>query len=147
MSKKRSIRVRIIRESKEKEHCKNKNTIKDRINCEKSDDKARKEAEKRRKYREKVFSGYYDKNGSIYRLQRGIVESENQEEQSKFIDIESEDDTSELIGAQKLYFEFINSLTPAQRKEVQSIFCYKHFDLETIDRLSRASSGKLHDKK
>ena len=61
----------------------------------------------------------------------------------KYIEVEPERDTTNLVGIQKKYMEFINELTPEERQQMKDLFCYDMFSLDKINKLALASKGKI----
>jgi len=81
----------------------------------------------------------------------------NKPDKDKFIDIEKDvqdkksstqsvEHTDDLIGTQRLYMDFINKLTPEQRREVKRMFCYDSFTPEQLNDIALANKAKLNDK-
>ena len=81
----------------------------------------------------------------------------NKPDKDKFIDIEKDvqdkksstqsvEHTDDLIGTQRLYMDFINKLTPEQRREVKRMFCYDSFTPELLNDIALANKAKLNDK-
>jgi hypothetical protein len=70
-------------------------------------------------------------------------DSDDPTQHPKYIEVEPERDTSKLVGIQKKYMEFINELTPEERKQMKQLFCYDMFSLDKINSLALASKGKI----
>ncbi len=93
----------------------------------------------------------------LNKLIQEVMENKTTEkpDKSKFIDVDippaktDKDITinDSLIGTQRKYMEFINELTPQERKEMKELFCYDMFSLDKINKLSLASKGKIDDDK
>ena len=58
----------------ENNHCK-KHPTKRRMECERADSASRRKSQRKRDYKEMVWPGYYDRNGSIDQVQRGLMET------------------------------------------------------------------------
>ena len=117
----------IIREViEEQQHCKKHPTTR-RLECEKADQASRRKSQEKRNYKETVWPGYYDRNGSIDQIQRGLMETS------------TDDDFKDKLRS------FINSLTLDEKKRFRKLIA-KPSQQDLMLHCSRwadATSGKL----
>lgn len=69
----------------------------------------------------------------------------NPTQHPKYIEVE-DNELEAMTTTQKKYIKLVNDLTPEEYKSIKDLICHKRYSVEDIDKLARASSGKLHDK-
>ena len=63
----------------------------------------------------------------------------------KYIEVE-DNELETMTATQRKYIGILNSLSPEEYKSIKELVCHNRYSVEEIDRLARASSGKLNDK-
>lgn len=91
----------MLHEHSHASHCQNKPTT-DRLECESKDQEGRDKATQKRKNKEMVWPGYYDRNGSLDRLSRGIIEDAT--------------DQDPVVSLKTKLRGFLATLTPDEKK-------------------------------
>ncbi len=94
----------VILESQASRNCAHHKSTAERKDCENRFTSSAEKSSKLRRRKEELFPGYYDRNGSLYRIQRGILETSEAQTTKATLSVKVRSMLDGLTDAEKKLF-------------------------------------------